>query len=69
MVVGEVIVFTAGVGWLAHFFGIPVEAALVDGLYPFVVGDVLKLLIAAGLLPAAWKLVGGTSGGLPSFRR
>lgn len=69
MVVGEVIVFTMGVAWLAHFLGISGEAALEAGLYPFVVGDVLKLLIAAGLLPAAWRFVGGSSGGLPSFKR
>lgn len=69
MVVGEVVVFTMGVGWLAHYLGVPGEEALELGLYPFVVGDVLKLLIAAGVLPAAWRLVGGSSGGLPSFKR
>jgi biotin transport system substrate-specific component len=28
------------------------------GHYPFVVGDVLKLSLAAALLPAAWRVVG-----------
>jgi biotin transport system substrate-specific component len=28
------------------------------GLIPFLVGDALKLLVAAILLPMAWKLVG-----------
>jgi len=28
------------------------------GLTPFIVGDVLKLALAAVLLPALWKLVG-----------
>jgi hypothetical protein len=28
------------------------------GLYPFVLGDMAKLLIAAGALPAVWKLLG-----------
>jgi biotin transport system substrate-specific component len=31
--------------------------ALELGLYPFVIGDLFKLLLAAGILPAAWKLV------------
>ena len=32
--------------------------ALELGLYPFLLGDLFKLLLAAGLLPAAWKLLG-----------
>ena len=70
-VIGEVIVFTFGVIWLAQAINVPIEAstpcnlatgtgcdALQLGLYPFVIGDLLKLLIAAGALPAAWKLLG-----------
>jgi hypothetical protein len=30
---------------------------LVDGVYPFVPGDLVKLYLAAAALPAAWKLV------------
>jgi len=30
---------------------------LVDGLYPFVPGDIVKLYLAAAALPAAWSLV------------
>jgi biotin transporter BioY len=37
--------------------GLPIEKALDFGLYPFVIGDTLKLLAAAGLLPAAWRLL------------
>ena len=69
MLVGEVVVFAMGVSWIAHFAGISGEEALSLALYPFVLGELLKLAIAAGVLPAAWKLVGGTSGGLPSFKR
>jgi biotin transport system substrate-specific component len=28
------------------------------GLYPYLVGDALKILLATGLLPAAWRLAG-----------
>ena len=37
--------------------GFSLTAALEKGLAPFVVGDTLKLLAAAGLLPLAWRLV------------
>jgi biotin transport system substrate-specific component len=40
------------------FLGHPptLDETLQAGLYPFVIGDTLKLLLAAGLLPAAWRL-------------
>lgn len=69
MLVGEVVVFAFGISWLAHFLGVPGEQALELGLYPFVLGELVKLLIAAGVLPVAWRLLGGSAGGLPSFKR
>jgi biotin transport system substrate-specific component len=57
--VGEVIIFSIGVPWLMRAGGYPLEKALEFGLYPFVIGDALKLMLAAGLLPLAWKLTGG----------
>jgi len=35
---------------------VPVATALEWGLYPFVVGDAIKLFLAAGLLPLAWRV-------------
>jgi biotin transport system substrate-specific component len=57
MLLGNVVIYVVGIPWLAASVHVPVTEALELGLYPFVVGDVLKLLIAAGLLPAAWTLV------------
>ena len=36
----------------------------VDGVYPFVVGDLLKIALAAAALPSGWKLLefGGIAG-------
>ena len=68
MLVGEVVVFALGVGWLSHIANISGQAALEGGLYPFVLGELLKLGVAAGVLPAAWRFV-GSSGGLPTFKR
>jgi biotin transport system substrate-specific component len=63
MLVGEVIIFAFGIAWLAAALGVPVEAAgegfndaLEFGLYPFVVGEVVKLAAASALLPAAWRV-------------
>jgi biotin transport system substrate-specific component len=69
MLVGEVVLFAIGIGWLAHFAGVSGQQALELGLYPFVLGELVKLGVAAGELPAAWRFVGGSSGGLPSFKR
>jgi biotin transport system substrate-specific component len=55
MLVGEVIIFAFGVTWLSQALELSMQEALEAGLYPFVVGDVLKLAIAAGVLPAAWR--------------
>lgn len=57
MLIGEVIIFTLGVTWLSWAISVPGSKALELGLYPFVVGDVLKLLIAAAALPASWRFV------------
>ncbi len=56
MVVGTGIIFACGFAWLSAFVG-PAKA-LVMGVYPFVIGAVLKIGIAGSLLPMAWKFVG-----------
>jgi biotin transport system substrate-specific component len=58
MLIGEVIIFSFGVIWLAQAVGMTAEEALEAGLYPFIVGDLLKLALAAGALPTAWRIVG-----------
>ena len=57
MLVGEVIIFTLGVAWLANAIEVPAQKAMELGLYPFVIGDVIKLALAAGLLPIAWRFI------------
>jgi biotin transport system substrate-specific component len=58
MFIGEVIIYAVGIPWLMKATGVPLEKSLEWGLYPFIIGDVLKLLLAACVLPAAWKLTG-----------
>lgn len=61
MLAGTAIIYLFGVTWLAHSLGVSATKAMELGLVPFVVGDALKLALAGGLVPAAWKLTGGTS--------
>jgi biotin transport system substrate-specific component len=51
---GTLVVFAFGLPWLAWSLGIGVDLTLEYGLYPFILGGIIKALIAALLLPAAW---------------
>ena len=58
MLLGTVVIYAFGVTWLMQALDVSLLEAFEFGLYPFVIGDLLKLMLAAGLLPAAWKLIG-----------
>ena len=58
MVAGNAVVYAFGVSGLMAFTGMGVGDALAKGVLPFLVGDVIKIAVAAAVLPAAWKLVG-----------
>ena len=56
MLAGEVLIYACGVAWLARF---PLSVSVWQaGLFPFIPGDVFKLVLAALALPGAWRLVG-----------
>jgi biotin transport system substrate-specific component len=57
MAAGLAVVFAGGVLWLAKDLGF--AAALAAGFTPFVVGDAIKIVAAAAILPAAWRLLRG----------
>jgi biotin transport system substrate-specific component len=57
MGVGTVLIYVFGVVWLAMRFAPDLPTALAWGVWPFVVGDVLKLLLAAALVPTAWRFL------------
>ncbi|HEY6210677.1 MAG TPA: biotin transporter BioY [Vicinamibacterales bacterium] len=60
MACGLAMIFASGVTWLAVYVqpGRGPAAALAAGLYPFIAADVLKLLIAAAVMPRIWALTG-----------
>ncbi len=51
---GSVVVFAFGLPWLAFVLGANLAQTLEWGLYPFIIGGLIKAAIAAALLPAAW---------------
>jgi biotin transport system substrate-specific component len=65
MLAGLAIVYACGATWLAFFArlgtqsaAVGVPAALMTGVAPFVLADLVKLLAAAGILPSLWRLTG-----------
>ena len=70
MLIGNVVLYIPGLIWLGMFYAGPgaqfvantgatmaAGAAIAGGLTPFLLGDALKLALAAALFPAAWRLV------------
>ena len=58
MVMGNCVIYLCGALWLANFIGF--GEAVVAGVLPFLYGDALKLVVAAGLMPWAWRAVNST---------
>ena len=57
MVLGNVLIYVPGLVWLAVLYG--TDAPIFTwGLTPFLLGDLVKLALAALLLPSVWGLVG-----------
>ena len=62
MIVGNLVIYAIGVSWLMVSLGMDLSQGLEAGMTPFLIGDGLKILLAAGLLPGTWRLVGAGSG-------
>jgi biotin transport system substrate-specific component len=57
MIIGNVVIYAFGATWLAHALDYSFVQTWDAGIKNFLIGDALKILLAAGLLPAGWKLV------------
>lgn len=53
--VGNIIIYAAGVAWLAQFVGL--AQAVISGVVPFIFLDLVKALLAAVALPSGWRMV------------
>ena len=70
MLIGNLAIYIPGLIWLTIFFEGPgsqyvaaigastaIGAALTKGLLPFIIGDILKLALAAIIFPYVWRLL------------
>ncbi|MER9837853.1 biotin transporter BioY [Mesorhizobium sp. M0145] len=55
MLVAEIVMMAMGFAWLALLIG--PEKSWQFGVLPFVVGDLIKVALAASLVPAVWSLL------------
>ncbi len=55
MLMGNIVIYIFGLSWLANFF--PLKGLLIAGLYPFILGDALKILLAGLALPIGWRFI------------
>jgi biotin transport system substrate-specific component len=54
---GSVVIYALGVSGLMIALGLTLVQALAGGVYPFLIGDLVKAIAAAALVPLAWKLL------------
>lgn len=57
-VLGTVVVYAFGLVWLGVYGQMGVVETLQAGAVPFIIGDLLKAAVLAGVMPAAWALLG-----------
>jgi len=62
MVFGNALIYTFGLLWLfclRFIFRVPIGSGglFLIGVYPFIIGDILKIILAAILLPSGWRLL------------
>jgi biotin transport system substrate-specific component len=57
MLLGSLVIYGVGVTWLKVALDATWADAVAWGLTPFLAGDALKIVLAAGLFPAAWALL------------
>jgi len=68
MLAGNLAIYLPGLAWLALFYAGPGQAYIADtgasgplgaafaaGFLPFVFGDLLKVMLAAAILPLVWR--------------
>lgn len=58
MALGNLTIYAIGVPWLAVSLHVGAVRALELGMLPFIIGDTIKLLAAAAILPGTWRLGG-----------
>ena len=57
LLIGNALIYVPGLAWLGQLYGWD-KPILEWGLTPFLIGDAIKLALAALLLPALWRFIG-----------
>ncbi len=52
------VIYLFGLPWLMGFLGVGLSEGLALGVVPFLIGDAIKAVAAAVLLPVTWRLLG-----------
>jgi biotin transport system substrate-specific component len=55
MAVGSIVILLSGWAWLSQFM--PASVAFQAGVTRFILGDIVKIMLAAAALPLGWKLI------------
>lgn len=55
MAIGQMVILTCGFAWMSVAIGM--SAAFASGVLPFILGDILKIALAALVLPGAWRIL------------
>ena len=59
MSLGSIIILLSGWAWLARF--VSPAAAFQIGVAPFLIGDIIKIALAAAVLPSGWAILRNSS--------
>ncbi|GLW30101.1 biotin transporter BioY [Actinoplanes regularis] len=57
MFIGNLLIYLVGMPWLALMTTMDLPTAFSKGVVPYLMGDALKIALAAALLPGAWLLL------------
>jgi biotin transport system substrate-specific component len=62
MAIGNAVIYLVGVPWLMVVAHLDLATGIAKGLTPFLLGDAIKLVLAAAAFPVAWWAVGRRAG-------
>jgi len=62
MLLADAVILAIGTIWLAGALQVSIVRAVQLGVLPFIIGDLVKAAMAAGLLPSAWWVVHRVAG-------
>jgi biotin transporter BioY len=62
MAIGSIVIMFAGWMWFSLVMRTSPALTLFDTVLKFVPGDIIKICLAAAVLPSGWKLIGKRRG-------